>query len=102
MYLDSWHKTAEIAIELKFPTQNLEAKQDNEHFSLRAQGAQDTRRYDFLKDIERLEQVGKKENQNRVCGSLGVMIRPSGNYRDKNGKLCDTFHTLRQRRSTRW
>ena len=60
MYLDIWIQTAEIAIELKFPTQNLEAKQDNEHFSLRAQGAQDTRRYDFLKDIERLEQVGKK------------------------------------------
>ena len=41
MYLDIWIQTAEIAIELKFPTQNLEAKRDNEHFALRAQGAQD-------------------------------------------------------------
>ncbi len=61
MYLDIWIQTAEIAIELKFPTQNLEAERDNEHFALRAQGAQDTRRYDFLKDIERLEQVVKKK-----------------------------------------
>ena len=33
MYLDIWIQTAEIAIELKFPTQNLEAKRDNEHFA---------------------------------------------------------------------
>ncbi|MDE2799042.1 MAG: hypothetical protein OXI94_10285 [Gemmatimonadota bacterium] len=57
MYLDIWIQTAEIAIELKFPTQNLEANRDNEYFALRAQGAQDTRRYDFLKDIQRLERV---------------------------------------------
>ena len=56
-YLDIWLSIPRIAIELKFATRKLECEQNGEHFSLRDQSAQDVKRYDFLKDIQRLEQV---------------------------------------------
>ena len=57
MYLDIWLSTSRIAIELKFATRKLECEWNGENFSLRDQSAQDVKRYDFLKDIQRLEQV---------------------------------------------
>ena len=57
MYLDIWLSIPRIAIELKFATRKLECKRKGEHFFLRDQSAQDVKRYDFLKDIQRLEQV---------------------------------------------
>ena len=57
MYLDIWLQTFEIAIELKYPTRELEVEREGEVFALRNQSAQDTRRYDFIMDIRRLERV---------------------------------------------
>ena len=57
MYLDIWLQTFEIAIELKYPTRELEVEREGEVFALRNQSAQDARRYDFIMDICRLEQV---------------------------------------------
>ena len=45
------------AIELKYKTRGLRVQVDRETFSLLDQSAQDIARYDFLKDISRLEQV---------------------------------------------
>lgn len=58
-YLDVWLPTAsmEIAIELKYRTRELKHRQDKEFFDLRNQAAQPTLRYDFIKDISRLEQA---------------------------------------------
>lgn len=47
----------QYAVELKYPTARLEATVDGETFLLTAQSAQDTRRYDILKDIARLENI---------------------------------------------
>lgn len=44
------------AIELKYMTQRLDCIVDGETFKLRAQGAQDIRRYDVIKDISRMEE----------------------------------------------
>jgi hypothetical protein len=44
-----------IAFELKYLLRNLTTDWDEEHFALPAQSAQDVRRYDFIKDIVRLE-----------------------------------------------
>ena len=57
MYLDIWLQTSEAAIELKYPTQELKVEREGEVFALRNQSAQDTRRYDFITDIRRLERV---------------------------------------------
>ena len=53
--LDVWLPRHGLAIELKYCTRRLEANSHGEAFALREQGAQDIRRYDFLKDIQRLE-----------------------------------------------
>ena len=55
MYLDIWLPTEQIAIELKYLSRRLELDCHGEHFALRDQSAQDTRRYDFLIDMQRLE-----------------------------------------------
>ncbi len=57
LYLDIWFQTEKVAIELKFPTRNLEFEWDSERFFLREHGAQPPRRYDFLKDVQRVEQM---------------------------------------------
>ena len=57
-YLDVWvsHESRILAIELKYKTRALSVRIGNEQFSLKDQGGQDDGRYDFIKDIRRLEQ----------------------------------------------
>ncbi len=57
MYLDLWLPRDKVAIELKYFTKALEINVSGELFVIREQGAQDLSRYDFLKDLVRLEQV---------------------------------------------
>jgi hypothetical protein len=57
MYLDIWLPTVGVAIELKYPTRKLELNHNDEYFSLADHSAQDIQRYDFLKDLQRLENV---------------------------------------------
>ncbi len=44
-----------IGLELKYKTKLLSTKVNDEQFELKNQGAQDIGRYDFLKDVSRLE-----------------------------------------------
>jgi len=46
-----------LAIELKYKTRALQAHIGSEHFALRSQTAQDLGRYDFIKDIGRVESI---------------------------------------------
>ena len=48
------------ALELKYKTKDLDVTISNEEYHLRNQGAQDIGRYDFCKDVGRLEKVLKK------------------------------------------
>ncbi len=57
MHLDIWLQTLGVAIKLKYPTRGLKVDREGEVFALRNQSAQDTRRYGFIMDILRLEQV---------------------------------------------
>jgi hypothetical protein len=59
MYLDIWVAlgTTRIAIELKYKTRKVKTVVGGEAFDLSNHGAQDLGRYDFLKDIQRLENV---------------------------------------------
>lgn len=58
-YLDIWLTTADglTAIELKYVTRRLTVTVANEPFELNQHAAQPLRRYDFIKDIARLERV---------------------------------------------
>ena len=62
MYLDLWLRDIAVAIELKYRTRTLSQTHDGETFALRNQAAQDISRYDFVKDIQRLEQVSTPLN----------------------------------------
>ena len=59
LHLDVWvaNKGAILAIELKYKSRALKVQLCEEHFALKNQGAQDIGRYDFIKDIQRLEQI---------------------------------------------
>ncbi len=59
LYLDLWLPNIGVAMELKYYTGKLHLERDDESFALLDQSAQDIRRYDFLKDIQRLEQLSK-------------------------------------------
>jgi hypothetical protein len=59
LYLDLWVQDDKqaLAIELKYPTRRLVVEHAGERFSLKQQAAQDITRYDFVKDIGRLERI---------------------------------------------
>ena len=60
LYLDIWLPTLDVAIELKFKTQQLLALSGAELYALHNHGAQNHSRYDFLADVQRLEKVVKE------------------------------------------
>ena len=57
MHLDLWLPALGVAIELKYPTSELDVEVGGESFALLEQGAQDEGRYYFLRDVARLERV---------------------------------------------
>lgn len=65
VYVDIWaaNEGGTLAIELKYKTRALHVDVDGEIFNLRDQSAQDIGRYDYLKDIHRLEQIVSGRNE---------------------------------------
>ena len=61
MYVDIYLPDEKIAIELKYVTRRLELEHCEESFALRDQRAQNQRRYDFLRDIHRLERMRRSK-----------------------------------------
>lgn len=59
MYVDIWisYPGHTLAVELKYKTRGLATLIDDETFQLSNHGAQDLGRYDFIKDIVRLERI---------------------------------------------
>lgn len=59
LHIDVWvaNQDAILAIELKYKTRGLSVQIENEQYRLKDQSAQDIGRYDFIKDIQRLERV---------------------------------------------
>lgn len=59
LHIDVWvaAQGAILAVELKYKTRGLSVKIGDEQYRLRDHSAQDIGRYDFMKDIQRLEQV---------------------------------------------
>ena len=59
LHIDVWVKNQDevLAVELKYKTRGLSVEINGEHYRLKNQSAQDVGRYDFIKDIQRLEHV---------------------------------------------
>lgn len=59
IHLDLWVMEGDTAtaVELKYMTQRIDISLGRERFALKGHSAQDSGRYDFVKDIERLERV---------------------------------------------
>ena len=55
--LDIWLPQSQTLIELKYKTQKLHIRNNGKFFDLKNQSADDLARYDFLKDIQRLERA---------------------------------------------
>lgn len=65
IYTDIWvaYQGKVFAIELKYKTKKINCKYNNESFSLLNQSAYPGGRYDFLRDIQRLEHIISKNNK---------------------------------------
>ncbi len=79
MHLDFLVRTAErtMAIELKYKTKKLSVDVDGEEFRLRSHGAQDSGRYDFIKDICRLENITASINN---CEGWAILLTNESTY----------------------
>jgi hypothetical protein len=77
LHVDVWVITQDeiLAIELKYKTRGLSVLVDGEKFDLKDQSAQDIARYDFMKDIQRLEQVTAE--QGRTTGYAILLTNDS-------------------------
>ena len=65
VYVDIWLPVEGTVIELKYLTRQLQTERDGERFTLRDRNAWPLCRYDFIKDVERIERiVGEDETAN--------------------------------------
>lgn len=87
-----------IAIETKYITKNLKINVNNEEYWLKKQGALDTRRYDILKDIMRMEHVSR-ENENYRAFVLVITNDPALWTGPSNSETVDANFSLRHGRS---
>ena len=79
MYLDIWLPDIGVAMELKYKTRKLDLLLEGESFALRDQRAQEWGRYDFLKDIERLERLRALPH---ARAGLAVLLTNDASYWD--------------------
>jgi hypothetical protein len=84
LHLDFWatSKDESIAVELKYKTRALSVQLAGERFDLANHSAQDLGRYDFIKDIQRLEQV--KLHRENVIG-YAILITNDSSYWKRSG-----------------
>lgn len=85
LYLDIWVKLEDtyIPIELKYKTKKSTFLVNGEHFRLKNHSAQDCGRYDFLKDISRIEKVISTEEQINA-GYAIILTNDSLYWRESN------------------
>ena len=81
-------------IELKYKTLSLEVEDNGEEYKLKNQGAQDHGRYDYLKDIQRIEKFSesKKYKEKFECG-YAILLTNDESYwnNDKAGCVDEQF-----------
>lgn len=88
LHLDMLVRTAResLAIELKYKTRKLEHQTPDESYVLLNQSAQDVGRYDYIKDIWRLEQITRAVPS---CHGWAILLANDSSYW-KTSKRMDT------------
>ena len=92
VYLDMWIKNINLAIELKYKTRDATLTYEGERYNLLRQGAHDLGRYDFLKDVQRLENL---QLQGVARAGLAIFLTNEHLYWDPPGrpdKVDRAFH----------
>lgn len=106
MYIDIWSKLNDehMAIELKYKTAKLDMYYQTESYHLKNQGAQDTGRYDFLKDVQRLEQIIQRSPN--TIGYAILLTNDVGYWNQGRANTVDSEFRLHESReisgSLRW
>ena len=99
LYLDIWtpNEEATLAVELKYKTRGLRIKVAGETFDLLNQSAQDVGRYDFCKDIQRLEQIVSKRSN--VTGYAILLTNDSAYWsQPRSDRTVDASFRIHQGR----
>jgi hypothetical protein len=86
LHVDIWitHQNCTIAIELKYKSRKLKINCNGESFNLLDHGAQDLGRYDFIKDIYRLEQLVLPDQGSVGCA---VLLTNDSSYWNASTKI---------------
>ena len=89
IFVDLWIEGDETcAIELKYKTRRFDIDVKGESFNLLNQGAQDLGRYDFLKDVERLENIVSAHDN--VKGYAIILTNDSSYWKSTATETIDT------------
>jgi hypothetical protein len=86
-----------MAVELKYKTRKLVLKIENEDYSLTNQGAQDQGRYDFIKDIVRLENI--TSNLDSYEGYAVLLTNDSSYWKPRFKTTVDEAFSLTENRT---
>lgn len=92
------HHGESIAVELKYKTRSLKLNLDGEDFHLSSHSAQDLGRYDFIKDICRLEEI---TSTIRDCEGWAILLTNDSAYwkTPQNTGTVDTAFRLNEGRN---
>lgn len=78
-----------FVIELKYKTKSADIFYKNIKYSLKNQSAQDLGRFDFLKDISRIEQWNQFNPNRTFAGGVAVILTNDSSYWKKTGENCN-------------
>ena len=90
------HRGAPVGLELKYWSRRLELEVDGEPFALKEQGAQDLSRYDFWKDVRRLEQL--RDAGHLQGGFVIALTNDQGFWRPGRGGANDEAFRMHEGR----
>ena len=91
LYIDIWveFNRKKYGIELKYKTKKVDIELDGERYILKEQAAQDFARYDYLKDVHRLEEFKEKKQIDKINIGYAVFLTNDHLYWGKS-KRADT------------
>jgi len=100
MHVDIWAAGRDniLAIELKYKTRGLRIAVEGESFDLADQSAQDCGRYDFLKDVQRLERIASQLDG--ITGYAVLLTNDSAYWTSpRSNATCDASFRLHENRT---
>lgn len=91
MQVDIWLPTEGVAIELKRRTRSVQVEHGGEQFTLKNHSAEDQGRYDYVKDVQRLEKVVDGLDAARAGFAVLLTNDPLYWNRGRGGTISDAF-----------